>query len=383
MSFVHTGDIHLGRPYRRLGRDVGEKLRKAGLDTLARITQVVRETRAGFLVIAGDLFDSNGVSSGLVKNAMGHLASLAPIPVYILPGNHDVFDSQSLYRTAPIPSNVKVIPEGPSEFRPCPDLALFGAASTVKRGGDRPLGRLLEIGCGSTALYKVATVHASVALPGLAVHPDEAQVFYDEISSCPFDYVAMGHWHKRADYSRGKTVALYCGTPETLDFDDAPTPGTVTLVRLDRKGGETLVTTEEIPVGVYRWHKVAIDVGLLPDKESLFNMVSREALGEHPTLLRLRLVGGALSGESWFDDSCVEELFEHLGGSFVHLEIQDNTEDLGSFNASFPPGSVGEVFQKIMAQRVEKAGDPMEKALLEEAARRGVLYLSGKAEIRS
>lgn len=406
-SFIHTGDLHLGRPFRRLG-SLGKELRRVQFETLRRTVDMVRQSRSGFLVIAGDLFDSNSVSTRLVRDVLECLASIAPVPVYILPGTHDVLDSGSVYRTvmdpAGLPPNVTVIPEEPCELRPVPDVGVFAAANTTKKGGDRPLRRLSSLASESQVKYKVAALHASVNVPGLSIHPDEPLVSFEDISSSPFDYVAMGHWHKRQDWSRGKTRAFYCGSPETLEFDDLPSPGTVTLVRLgdgghwradgtvradgaggaygaDRMGGADVVV-EEKRVGTYRWVKVGLDLNLVPDMQALLGRVNQEAGKD--TLLRLELRGNLFAQDSWLADFSLDDLREKIEPNFFFAEIDAGQLVLHeAAPVEFPPNSIGRAFHEIMTERIEKAQDLAQKEILQEALRRGTLYLSGKAGIRS
>jgi DNA repair exonuclease SbcCD nuclease subunit len=398
-SFIHTGDLHLGRPFRRLGR-LGKELRKAQLQSLRNIMDVVRQTRSDFLVVAGDLFDANSVSSRLVKDVMNCFASIAPVPVYIQPGTHDVFDSASVYRTilgSPVlPQNVTVIPEEPAEFHPVPDVAVFAAANTTKKGGDRPLRRLSALALRSEVKYKVAVVHASVNVPGLSIDPDEPLINLDEIASSPFDYIAMGHWHKRQAWPpQGTPKALYCGPPETSEFDDMPSPGSVTLVSLG-----PAFTTEEKTVGTHRWVKLGIDVSLVPDMNAIVSSANQEA-GPN-TLLRLELRGSLSFGEggspggtnvdnpACFDwtaglsaDDLVDDLTEQLEPNFFFVEVDiSRLTFYEPASGQFPPNSVGRAFHEIMVEKIEQAQSPEEKMILQEALRRGAQYLSGKAGIR-
>lgn len=378
-SFIHTGDLHLGRPFRRLGA-LGKEIRKAQFRTLTNIVDTVKQTRSDFLVVAGDLFDTNSVSIRLVKDVLNCFASIAPVPVYIQPGTHDVFDSASVYRTILnsniLPTNVTVIPEEASEFRPVPDVGLFASANTTKRGGDRPLRRLSSLASGSDARYKVAVIHGSVDVPGLSIDPHEPLVGQDEIASSPFQYVAMGHWHKRQIWSQGGTEAIYCGTPETLEFDEMPSPGTVTVVSL----GDT-VHAEERVVGTHKWVKVSLDLSLMPDANAIIHRANQEAGSR--TLLRLELRGNLAGQDNWVDGLSVDNLVEAIGSNFFHAEIDASRLVLHDPDpGEFPPNSIGRAFHEIMAEKIDEAQDPAEKEILQEALRRGVLYLSGKAGIR-
>ncbi|HQD86197.1 MAG TPA: DNA repair exonuclease [Bacillota bacterium] len=378
-SFIHTADLHLGRPFRKLGR-LGEQIRQAQLQTLKNIVDAVRETRSDFLVIAGDLFDSNAVSLDMARYVLDCFASLAPVPVYILPGNHDVLGSASIYHTITrlgrLPSNVTVLVEAAQEVTPCPGVAVFAAACTAKQGGDRPLRRLMSLASQSDAKYKLAVVHASVDVPGLSIDPLESLVSREDIESCPFHYIAMGHWHSRQVWSQGSIQALYPGTPETLGFGETPSPGTVTLVSL----GDTL-RIQEIPVGVYKWVKLTLDLSLMPDLDAVIQRVMQEA-GDK-TLLRLEFEGSLTGEADWAHDLDISRLEEEIARHFFYVEIDASRVAFHEPDpGEFAPNSVGRAFCEIMAERIAGTQDSAEKQLLEEALRRGVLYLSGKAVIR-
>lgn len=359
---------------------MGKEIRKTQFRTLTNIVDAVKQTRSDFLVVAGDLFDTNSVSIRLVKDVLSCFASIAPVPVYIQPGTHDVFDSASVYRTILnsniLPTNVTVIPEEASEFRPVPDVGLFASANTTKRGGDRPLRRLSSLASGSDARYKVAVIHGSVDVPGLSIDPHEPLVGQDEIASSPFQYVAMGHWHKRQIWSQGGTQAIYCGTPETLEFDEIPSPGTVTVVSLG-----DIVQAEERVVGTHKWVKVSLDLSLMPDANAIIHRANQEAGSR--TLLRLELRGNLAGQDNWLDGLSVDDLVEAIGPNFFHAEIDASRLVLHDPDpGEFPPNSIGRAFHEIMAEKIDEAQDPAEKEMLQEALRRGVLYLSGKAGIR-
>lgn len=370
-SFVHTGDIHLGKGFTSLGT-VGRTIRQAQAETLNRIVQTVRETGSRFLIIAGDLFDSNSVSERMVKTALDSLASLSPTPVYILPGTHDVFDSSSVYRSplfSKPPDNISVFPVKPTEFRPIPEVGVFGAANTAKRGGQRPLAALASLAEKSDAKYKVAVVHGSLAIPVIDSSSDEVLIEPAEVAAGPFDYIAVGHWHRRQTQKLGETWLCYSGCPETLSFEDSPSPGTVTQVNLDNE-----VVLEERAVGKNKWVTTTADVTLTAEAE-IVKMAKN--LSAANSLLRLRLVGTPGSPVD------LDGLSDEITDLFLYVDIDDSQLVPGTPEGSgFPENSVAKAFVEIMNERIERAADAVEKDVLQEALRQGCLYLTGKAAMR-
>ena len=364
--------MHLGRGFTSLG-PAGRTIRQAQFETLKRIVSIVHETDSEFLIIAGDLFDSNSVSEKMVATTFDYLKSLSPTPVYILPGTHDVFDASSVYRSSLLTQgleNVKVFPSEPTEFRPAPEIGVFGSANTSKRGGQRPLAALSSLAENSDAKYKVAVVHGSLLVPIVDSASDEVLIEPAEVQNGPFNYVAAGHWHSRQEWRLGASCFCYAGCPETLGFDNSPSPGAVTLVTLGER-----VVLEQSPVGKHRWITMAADLGSVSETDVLRKAKEQR---DKDGLFRLELRG---TPDVPVD---IEDIEEKLAQEFLHVTI-DSTRLVSSIPVGdqLPENSVIRAFADIMVEKIEAATDPGDKEVLQEALRRGCLYLSGKAAIRS
>jgi DNA repair exonuclease SbcCD nuclease subunit len=112
VRFVHTADWQLGFHRGFLDDDAQARFTQARIDVIGSIGDVVREHAAEFVVVAGDVFDSNQVDRRTVHRALDQLAAV-PVPVCLLPGNHDALDAASIYRSASFldrcPDNVVVL----------------------------------------------------------------------------------------------------------------------------------------------------------------------------------------------------------------------------------------------------------------------------------
>ncbi len=84
MKFAHLSDCHIGG-WRE------PKLRELGLQTLKKIIEKCIEENVGFVLIAGDLFDTALPQTDLIKETASILKVLQEhnIPVYSIPGSHD------------------------------------------------------------------------------------------------------------------------------------------------------------------------------------------------------------------------------------------------------------------------------------------------------
>src|SRR5580765_1591643 len=94
VRFIHAADLHLDSPFRGLAHaapELRDSLQAATLGAFERIVSHTIESKADFLVIAGDLYDSRDRSLRALVSFRRQMERLAErdISVYIVHGNHD------------------------------------------------------------------------------------------------------------------------------------------------------------------------------------------------------------------------------------------------------------------------------------------------------
>ena len=368
IKLLHTADHQLGVKFIGFG-DKGRQLRQAVKESLKATVDVALAELVDLVLIAGDLFDSNAVSRNLVEEAVAQLKRLAPIPVCILPGTHDCYEASSVYRRPEfrdIPHINIFTDEITSIAFPDLDLTVYGKANLHPTGTESPLIGLEK---NKETKYHVAMAHGEMAIEGKFAgdyYPIEGR----EIAASGMNYVALGHWHRYADFSQGDVKAFYCGAPETLSFEEGENSGFVLVVSID----ESATRVEKKRVGKYLWKTVDLTIEVFETEEELLQEIQKHA--DPNTLLQARLNG--LKPITW--DVSEERLVEVLGDSFFHLEV--TTADLSTPleripAVEFPETTVMGQFLRLMEKRLE-AAVPDEKPVLEEALQRGFALLNGK-----
>ncbi|MBK7724944.1 MAG: metallophosphoesterase [Dehalococcoidia bacterium] len=121
VRFIHTSDWQLGMTRRFLSPEAQSRFTDARLQAIRTIGEKARERDAAFVVVAGDVFESNMVERQLVQRAL-HAMKEAAVPFYLLPGNHDPLAAGSVFLsgefTAECPPNVVVLDGTPIEAAP-------------------------------------------------------------------------------------------------------------------------------------------------------------------------------------------------------------------------------------------------------------------------
>jgi DNA repair exonuclease SbcCD nuclease subunit len=159
--------------------------------------------------------------------------------VVVLPGNHDLYDDQTLYRRKPFhaqPPNLHIFSQPQGQVISFPELALdlWGRAMTLHTPEFRPLDGMPQ---GQADRWLVALAHAHFHFEDDRERRS-SPIYPQDVAAATCDYLALGHWDRHTEVSRGRVKAIYSGAP----IDTAAT-GQVTVVDLDPEQG--VITHQE------------------------------------------------------------------------------------------------------------------------------------------
>jgi DNA repair exonuclease SbcCD nuclease subunit len=289
VRFLHTGDWQLGMTRRFLSAEAQSRFAAARVDALRSIGRLAAERDAAFVVVAGDVFESNHLDRQVVVRALEALAEV-PVDVYLLPGNHDPLDAASLYRspafTGHAPPNVHVLRDA-TPVTVAPGVEVIGAPWTSKR----PLEDLVGLACAgiesSGEAVRILVGHGAVDR-GAPDPDDPALISLDALEDAVrrgcVHYVALGDRHSRTEVG-GTGRVWYAGAPEPTDFDETD-PGKVLVVDCDAERCDV----EAAHVGTWRFARRHTDLAGPADLDELKSWLAAQP-GKDRTVLRLSFVG--------------------------------------------------------------------------------------------
>ncbi len=368
INLIHTGDIHLGRKFTKLGEKANDQ-RRVLRETFARIVEQAGDPKINLLLIAGDLFDSNQVSESEILFFKEQLEILAQNqkPVCLISGTHDVMDSQAIFNRPEFhenyPNLVIFNPNKTEQIFPELDLTVYGVSPTAKTGITDPLK---NIKINNQTKYHIALVHSSLAIPEKH-NPDDFPVAIESIANSKMNYIAFGHWHKAQDISQGRVTAWYCGTPESLDFDEQG--GKILQVSINEKE----VSVKPIEVGQRKFDQM--EIRITPDL-TLEKLTKEITKGANENLVRQVILIG------WSDKSELNfnEILEHARTKFFHLVIYDQTQaESGDININaYPEELITGQYARLIKSQLDKETDPTQKRILSKALAKGLALLEGK-----
>ena len=120
------------------GLQAGEKakdVRAKRFETAAQVVKLAKRKAVECVLLAGDLFEYHDIDEAVVRRTVAVLDGFAPIPVFVLPGNHDplvvggIWERQSWKRVG---EHVTLLREA-AEIQIRGDVALYPAPLMQKQ----------------------------------------------------------------------------------------------------------------------------------------------------------------------------------------------------------------------------------------------------------
>lgn len=96
VRFLATADWQLGMTAHFLPEEARVRYQQDRLDAVVRLGELAAAEDCAFVVVAGDVFESNQLDRRVIARALTAMSQIH-VPVFLLPGNHDPLDAASLY----------------------------------------------------------------------------------------------------------------------------------------------------------------------------------------------------------------------------------------------------------------------------------------------
>ncbi len=209
LRVAHCSDIHLDGDAAGMNGASGDYYREG----FARVLAEIRGHDPDLMLIAGDLFDSNTATDGTINWAMDILSE-QPVPVVMIPGNHDCLEEGSIYHRYDFNriSNVQMLATEVGAIARVPELgvAVWGKGMVEHAPSYSPLGGCPERPADCQWYFGMG--HGIYVPHGGETHRS-SPIHMQEIEDSHCDYLALGHHHAALELLSDKAFAAYCGSP--------------------------------------------------------------------------------------------------------------------------------------------------------------------------
>ena len=317
MRFIHAADIHLDSPLRGLEAYPGapaERLRIATRQAFDRVVDLCLEERVDFLIIAGDLFDTEVKDFHAALAAAVQLRRLdqAHIPVYLILGNHD--SREEMTRHVPWPANVTLFDHKQAHTvrHPTLSVALHGMSYPKREVTENlvPNYPAPVAGC-----FNIGLLHTNAG--GNSQHAAYAPCSVEELVAKGYDYWALGHVHDFAILHERPHI-VYSGNTQGRHAREIGRKGCLLVTVDERSSGYELREVEFRETDLVRWFRETIPLQPDDDADALLD-AARDRLREvvaaadgRLAAVRLEFTGRCAVHEQLAKDASRQQLVTNL-----------------------------------------------------------------------
>lgn len=272
MKFVHIADIHLDTPFKTISdrADIGIERRLEQRNALKKVIDYIKANNIEYLFISGDLYDQEYIRESSISFLNDLFKEIPNTKIFITPGNHDPYIKNSFYATYSWNNNVKIFTNAVEKVEN-DNVNIYGFGFNNFEMNNNQIKDII--------LDELEKINI------LITHGDLGESKYNpmnlnEIKSMGFDYVALGHIHKRDD----KTNIIYPGSLISLGFDELGEHGMIVGEIIDKK-----LNKEFIKIDEREFVEFELDVSNIISEEELIEKINN--INEENKLYKIILIG--------------------------------------------------------------------------------------------
>lgn len=315
-----------------LSREADARFAQARIDAVRRIGELATAHQAAFIVVAGDVFESNQLSDQTLLRALDAFNAL-PVPIFLLPGNHDPLDAASIFQHPGFASSQRLVVLTDSEPRSVPGLEgveIVGAPWPTKTPAPNPLMPVLAGLEPVIDRQRIVVAHGQT--DALAPDPDKPDLIAlaaveEAVAEQRLHYLALGDRHSTQAVGATGRVWFSGAAVATRFVEDAPNQ--VLLVSLEPGS----VEVEALTTG--DWHFLTVDWHLSGAEDLSAALAEIEAL---PNKERTAVKVGVTGTIDLATAAALDDAFAQNADRFASFRRRDRTTDL-----AVVPGDLAEL----------------------------------------
>lgn len=354
IKILHCADIHLGFYENSIGVTAESRAAETLL-TFEKIISTAKENNVEFLLISGDLFNSNNIEKKFIDSVFESFSKIPEINVIYAAGNHDPLNSDSPFKKYTIPENVHVL-----DTKDC--------CVEFKNLNTRIYGRSFkEVYLKGEANFSIKPDDSFINIMCLHgelksdLQSDYNSVTNNFIADSGMDYIALGHIHKRTEVQKiNNTYFAYCGCPEGQGFDELGEKG-VYLGTVSKNDCQL----DFVPVAKRMHICENVDVSDCFTSADVYSKIMGVVEQKYPNnpfenLYKIVLTGFVEENA----DFSIPEISGRLLENLYFAKIKDKTQIKIDFNVIAKEPTLKGIFVKNMLNKIENAADQEKENLI-------------------
>lgn len=359
MKFVHIADMHFDSPFVNLSeKDImGDLRRLEQRKVFKKIIEYIKENNIKYFFISGDLYEHKYIKQSTIEYINKLFEEIPETNIYIAPGNHDPYTKNSYYNKYNWSKNVKIF--GPKvEKIETQDVNIYGYGFDDFYCSDSGVENI-EIE--QNEKPNILIIHGNI--DGSTIEDMQYNSMSKKmLEEKGFDYVALGHIHKKDYNTEENQKIVYPGSTISLGFDELGEHGMI--------------------VGDVEKNKLEIQFVKLDDKQftkrelNVDNIYSKEELIEKINELKIEennYIEIILIGNRNFEINKYDLIRYILNNNII--KIKDNTKIAYDLEKLENENTLKGLFIKEMNKKIKNAETEEEKEIIEKSIEIGLASL--------
>lgn len=359
MKFVHIADMHFDSPFVNLSeKDImGDLRRLEQRKVFKKIIEYIKENNIKYFFISGDLYEHKYIKQSTIEYINKLFEEIPETNIYIAPGNHDPYTKNSYYNKYNWSKNVKIF--GPKvEKIETQDANIYGYGFDDFYCSDSGVENI-EIE--QNEKPNILIIHGNI--DGSTIEDMQYNSMSKKmLEEKGFDYVALGHIHKKDYNTEENQKIVYPGSTISLGFDELGEHGMI--------------------VGDVEKNKLEIQFVKLDDKQftkrelNVDNIYSKEELIEKINELKIEennYIEIILIGNRNFEINKYD-LIRYISNNNI-IKIKDNTKIAYDLEKLENENTLKGLFIKEMNKKIKNAETEEEKEIIEKSIEIGLASL--------
>lgn len=359
MKFVHIADMHFDSPFVNLSeKDImGDLRRLEQRKVFKKIIEYIEENNIKYFFISGDLYEHKYIKQSTIEYINKLFEEIPETNIYIAPGNHDPYTKNSYYNKYNWSKNVKIF--GPKvEKIETQDANIYGYGFDDFYCSDSCIENIeLE----RTEKPNILIIHGNI--DGSTIEDMQYNSMSKKmLQEKGFDYVALGHIHKRDYNTEENQKIVYPGSTISLGFDELGEHGMIVGDVEKNK-----LETQFIKLDDKQFTKRELNVDNIYSKEELIEKINELEIEEN-NYVEIILIGNRNFEINKYD------LIKYILNNNI-IKIKDNTKIAYNLEKLENENTLKGLFIKEMNKKLKNAETEEEKEIIEKSIEIGLASL--------
>ena len=359
MKFVHIADMHFDSPFVNLSeKDImGDLRRLEQRKVFKKIIEYIKENNIKYFFISGDLYEHKYIKQSTIDYINKLFKEIPETNIYIAPGNHDPYTKNSYYNKYNWSKNVKIF--GPKvEKIETQDANIYGYGFDDFYCSDSGVENI-EIE--QTEKPNILIIHGNI--DGSTIEDMQYNSMSKKmLQEKGFDYVALGHIHKKDYNTEENQKIVYPGSTISLGFDELGEHGMIVGDVEKNK-----LETQFIKLDDKQFTKRELNVDNIYSKEELIEKINELEIEEN-NYVEIILIGNRNFEINKYD------LIKYILNNNI-IKIKDNTKIAYDLEKLENENTLKGLFIKEMNKKLKNAETEEEKEIIEKSIEIGLASL--------